>query len=97
MPRFVIEREIPGIGAWSPERLQKAAERSCEVLRHLGPDIQWLTSYVTGDRLYCVYIASGPDIIMKHAAQGGFPCNRVSEVRGVIDPTTAEVAPEVIK
>jgi hypothetical protein len=90
MPRFVIEREIPGIGSWGPERLQKAAERSCAVLRDLGPDIQWLTSYVTDDRLYCVYIASSPDLIRKHAAQGGFPCNRVSEVRDVIDPTTAE-------
>ena len=90
MPRFVIEREIPGIGAWGPERLQRAAERSRAVLRELGPDIQWVTSYVTVDTLYCVYIASGPDIIREHAAQGGFPCNRISEVRAVIDPTTAE-------
>ena len=90
MPRFVIEREIPGIGSWGPEKLQKAAARSCEVLRNLGPDIQWLTSSRTGDRLYCVYIAASPDLIQQHAAQGGFPCNRISEVRDVIDPTTAE-------
>jgi hypothetical protein len=93
MPRFVIEREIPGVGSWGPDRLQKAAERSCAVLRDLGPEIQWITSYVTGDRMYCVYIASSADLIRQHAAQGGFPCNRVSEVRGVIDPTTAEGAP----
>ncbi|HEY7037972.1 MAG TPA: DUF4242 domain-containing protein [Methylomirabilota bacterium] len=90
MPRFLIEREIPGIGSWGPGKLQKAAARSCEVLRGLGPDIQWLTSYVTDDRLYCVYIAASPELIQKHAALGGFPCNRISEVRAVIDPTTAE-------
>jgi hypothetical protein len=92
MPRYVIEREISGIGSWGPERLRKAAERSCQVLRDLGPDIQWLTSYVTDDRLYCIYIATSPDLIRKHAAQGGFPCNRISEVHDVIDPTTAEAA-----
>lgn len=96
MPRFVIEREIPGIGAWGPERLQKAAERSRAVLRELGPDIQWVTSSVTGDTLYCVYIASGADIIKTHAVQGGFPCNRISEVRAVIDPTTAEPRSEML-
>jgi hypothetical protein len=90
MPKFLIEREIPGIGAWSAGQLQKAAEKSRAVLRELGPEIQWLTSYVTGDRLYCVYIAPGPDLIKEHATRGGFPCNRVSEVRGVMDPTTAE-------
>jgi hypothetical protein len=92
MPRFVIEREIPGVGSWGPDRLQKAAERSCAVLRDLGPEIQWITSYVTGDRLYCVYIASSADLIRQHAAQGGLPCNRLSEVRALIDPTTAEAA-----
>jgi hypothetical protein len=90
MPKFVIEREIPGIGTWSADRLQKAAEKSRAVLRELGPDIQWLTSYVTDDRLYCVYIASGPDLLEEHATRGGFPCNRVSAVREVMDPTTAE-------
>jgi hypothetical protein len=90
MPKFVIEREIPGIGAWSPQQVRKAAERSRAVLRELGPEIQWLTSYRTDDRLYCVYIAPGPDLIEEHAARGGFPCNRVSEVRGLMDPTSAE-------
>ena len=93
MPKFVIEREIPGIGSWSAGKLQKTAETSRAVLRELGPDIQWLTSYVTDDRLYCVYIAPGPDLIKEHAARGGFPCNRVSHVRDVIDPTTAEAGP----
>jgi hypothetical protein len=90
MPKFVIEREIPGIGAWGAGQLQKAAEKSRAVLREIGPDVQWLTSYVTDDRLYCVYIAPGPDLIREHAARGGFPCNRVAEVRGLMDPTTAE-------
>jgi len=90
MPRFVVEREIPGIGAWSGRQLQKVAEKSRAVLREMGPDIQWLTSYVTDDRLYCVYIAPGPDLIREHAARGGFPCNRVAEVRRLMDITTAE-------
>ncbi|MGH7314740.1 MAG: DUF4242 domain-containing protein [Candidatus Rokuibacteriota bacterium] len=94
MPKFVIEREVPGLGAWSAGQRQKAAEKSRAVLREPGPEIQWLTSYVTGDRLYCVYIAPGPEPIKEqikeHAARGGFPCNRVSEVRGMMDPTTAE-------
>jgi hypothetical protein len=93
MPKFVVEREIPGIGAWSAGQLQKAAQKSRAVLREMGPDIQWVTSYVTDDRLYCVYIASGPDAIKEHAARGGFPCNRVSRIREVIDPTTAEAGP----
>jgi hypothetical protein len=93
MPKFVVEREIPGIGTWSAERLQKTAEKSRAVLREMGPDIQWLTSYVTDDRLYCVYIASDRALIEEHAARGGFPCNRVSVVQGVIDPTTAEARP----
>lgn len=92
MPKFVIEREIPGVGGWSAGQRQKPAEKSRAVLRELGPEIQWLTSYVTGDRLYCVYIAPGPDLIKEHAARGGFPCNRVSEVRGMMDPTTAEAS-----
>jgi len=93
MPKFLVEREIPGIGTWSPDRLRKTAEKSRAVLREMGPDIQWLTSYVTDDRLYCVYIAPGPALIAEHAARGGFPCNRVSQVQGVIDPTTAEARP----
>jgi hypothetical protein len=90
MPKVLIEREIPGIGAWSAGQRQKAAEKSRAVLRDLGPEVQWITSYVTGDRLYCVYIAPGPELIREHAARGGFPCNRVSEVRADMDPTTAE-------
>ena len=90
MPKYVIEREIPGIGGWSAEQTQKAAEKSRAVLGELGPDIQWLTSFVTADKLYCVYIAPSSDLIEQHAARGGFPCNRVSPVRAVIDPTTAE-------
>ena len=90
MPKYVIEREIPGIGEWSAEQIQKTSEKSRAVLRELGPEIQWLTSYVTADKLYCVYIAPSPDLIEQHAARGGFPCNRVSPVRAVIDPTTAE-------
>jgi Protein of unknown function (DUF4242) len=90
MPKYVIERDIPGVGAWSAQQRQKAAEKSRAVLRELGPEIQWVTSYATDDRLYCVYIAPGPDLIKEHAARGGFPCNRVSVVRGMLDPTTAE-------
>ena len=90
MPKFVIERDIPGASSWSADQMQKVADRSCGILRELGPEIQWVTSYVTGDKLYCVYIAPGPEMIREHAARGGFPCNRVSQVHAVIDPTTAE-------
>jgi hypothetical protein len=90
MPKFLIEREIPGIGAWSAGQRQKAAKKSRAVLRELGPEIQWVTSYVTGDRPYRVCIAPGPELIREHAARVGFPCHRVSEVRGEMDPTTAE-------
>ena len=90
MPKYVIEREIPGIGEWGAEQIQKTSEKSRAVLRELAPEIQWLTSYVTADKLYCVYIAPNPDLIQQHAARGGFPCNSVSLVRSVIDPTTAE-------
>ena len=90
MPKYVIEREIPGAGAFSSEQLQGISQKSCDVLRNLGPQIQWLHSYVTGDKLYCVYIAPNEAMIREHAKQGGFPANRVSEVRGIIDPTTAE-------
>lgn len=93
MPKFVVEREIPGIGTWSAQQLQKTAEKSRAVLREMGPDIQWLTSYATDDRLYCVYIAPGPELIREHAARGGFPCNRVCQVGAVIDPATAEARP----
>lgn len=90
MPKFVIEREIPGAGKLSPQQLQAISQKSCGVLKELGPQIQWLHSYVTDDKIYCVYIAPDEATVRRHAQQGGFPANRVSEVRTVIDPTTAE-------
>ena len=90
MPKYVIERDIPGAGKMSPEQLQGISEKSCGVLRNLGPQIQWITSYVTDDKIYCVYIAPNAEIVREHAKQGGFPANKVSQVRSVIDPTTAE-------
>lgn len=90
MPKYVIEREIPGAGKMTPLDLQGASQKSCSVLRKLGPEIQWVHSYVTDDKLYCVYIAPNEDIIREHAQQGGFPANRISEIKSVIDPTTAE-------
>jgi hypothetical protein len=90
MPKFVIEREIPGAGKFSPEQLQAISQTSCGVLRNLGPQIQWLHSYVTDDKIYCVYIAPDEATVRRHAEQGGFPANRVSQVRTTIDPTTAE-------
>jgi cell division inhibitor SulA len=90
MPKFVIERDLPGAGALSAEQLQGISQKSCGVLRTLGSQIQWLHSYVTGDRIYCVYIAPDEDMVREHARQGGFPATRVSEVKAIIDPTTAE-------
>jgi hypothetical protein len=90
MPKFIVEREIPGAGQWTPEQLRKASQKSVEVLRELGPQIQWLESHVTDDRLYCVYIAPSADLIRAHAAKGGFPANRISQVRAGLDPTAAE-------
>jgi len=90
MPKYVIEREIPGAGSMSPQELQSVSQTSCGVLRKLGPQIQWLQSYVTGDKIYCVYIAPNEELIREHASQGGFPANRISEIKSVIDPTTAE-------
>jgi cell division inhibitor SulA len=90
MPKFVIERDLPGAGALSAEQLQAISQKSCGVLRNLGSQIQWLHSYVTGDRIYCVYIAPDEDMVREHARQGGFPATRVSEVKAIIDPTTAE-------
>lgn len=92
MPKFVIEREIPGAGNLSTQELQGISEKSCSVLRNLGPQIQWLHSYVTGDKVYCVYIAPNEEMIREHASQGGFPANRISEIKTIIDPTTAETA-----
>lgn len=90
MPKYVIERDIPGAGKLSPRELQAISEKSCGVLNKLGPKIQWLQSYVTEDKIYCVYIAPSAEMVREHARQGGFPANRVSEIRSVIDPTTAE-------
>jgi cell division inhibitor SulA len=90
MPKYVIEREIPGAGNLTPGDLQGASQKSCSVLRNLGPEIQWVQSYVTDDKLYCVYIAPNEDLIREHAQQSGFPANRISEIKSVIDPTTAE-------
>ena len=90
MPKFLIEREIPGIGNLSDAEIQEAARKSVAVLRSLGPDIQWLQSYVTGDKLYCVYLAPDETTIREHAKRGGFPANRISAVRRMIDPSTAE-------
>ncbi|MDZ4783184.1 MAG: DUF4242 domain-containing protein [Planctomycetia bacterium] len=90
MPKFVIEREIPGAGKLSADELHGISQKSCSVLKNLGPAIQWVESYVTDDKVYCVYIAPSKDLIEQHAKQGGFPANRISEVRGVIDPTTGE-------
>jgi hypothetical protein len=90
MPKYVIEREIPGAGKLSAEQLQAISQKSCGVLEGLGPKIQWVQSYVTDDKIYCVYIAPNEEMVREHAKQGGFPANRVSEVKQVIDPTTAE-------
>ena len=92
MPRFLIERDLPGAGRLSAEELQQVSEKSCSVLRELGPQIQWVQSYVTDDKIYCVYIAPNAEMIREHARRGGFPANVVSEIRTVIDPTTAETA-----
>ncbi|HXU07521.1 MAG TPA: DUF4242 domain-containing protein [Blastocatellia bacterium] len=90
MPKFVIEREMPGAGDLSPEQLRTISQTSCGVLQNMGPHIQWVHSYVTGDKIYCVYIAPNEEMIREHAAQGGFPANRVSEIKSIINPTTAE-------
>lgn len=90
MPKYVIEREIPEAGKLSAEQLQAISQKSCGVLQNLGPQIQWLESYVTEDKIYCVYIAANEAMVREHAQQGGFPANRISEVKQIIDPTTAE-------
>ena len=90
MPKFVIERELPRAGNLSAQELQAVSQKSCDVLRNMGPQIQWVESYVTGDKVYCIYIAPDEQMIQEHARQGGFPANRVSEIKSVIDPTTAE-------
>jgi predicted Rdx family selenoprotein len=90
MPKFVIERDIPGAGKLSREELHAISQKSCGVLRGMGPQIQWVESFVTDDKVYCVYVAPDEKSVMEHARQGGFPANRVSRVRTMIDPTTAE-------
>lgn len=90
MPKFVIEREIPAAGSLPPETLKAISQKSCGVLRELGPQIQWLQSFVTDDKIYCVYIAPDEATVRLHAEMGGFPANRISQVRTVIDPTTSE-------
>ena len=91
MPKYVIERELPGAGQLSPQQLQAVSQTSCGVLRKLGPEIQWVHSYVTQDKIYCIYIAPNEALIREHATQGGFPANRISEIKSMIDPTTADV------
>ncbi len=90
MPRYVIEREIPGAGKLSAGELKAISQKSCAVLNDLGPRIQWVQSYVTDDKVYCVYVAPDEATVRKHAEMGGFPANKISRVRGVIDPTTSE-------
>jgi hypothetical protein len=93
MPKYIIEREITGTGKLRKEQLEGISQKSCRVLKKLGPQIQWLESYVTDDKVNCVYIAPDEAAVREHAKQGGFPANRVSEVKGIIDPTTAEAEP----
>ena len=90
MPKYIIEREIPGAGKLSATELKAVSQKSCAVLLKLGPQIQWLESFVTGDKIYCVYIAPNEQLIREHAQQGGFPANRISEIKTTISPTTAE-------
>ena len=93
MPKYVIEREIPDAGKLSASELQAISQKSCGVLNQMGPQIQWVQSYVTDDKVYCVYIAPNEEMVRDHARQGEFPANKVSEVKTIIDPTTAEVSP----
>jgi hypothetical protein len=90
MPKFVIERDIPGAGRMALQQIQVISEKSCSILKEMGPNIQWIHSYITDDRIYCVYIAADEDAIREHARRGGFPANRISRVRSMMDPTTAE-------
>ena len=90
MPKYVIERGIPGVGQLSPAELQAISQKSCSVLNEMGPQIQWVQSYVTDDKIYCVYIAPNEDAVREHASQGGFPANQVSRISSIIDPTTAD-------
>ena len=90
MPKFVIERSIPGVGATKTADLQAISQKSCSVLQQMGPDVQWVQSYVTGDKIYCIYNAANEELVREHARLGGFPANSVARVMSIIDPTTAE-------
>ena len=90
MPKYIIERELPGAGNLSAEEMQGISQKSCDVLKSMGPQIQWVQSYVTENKVYCVYIAPDEDMIKRHAREGGFPANSISKIETVIDPTTAE-------
>ena len=90
MPQYLIERNIPGAGKLTPEQLQGISQKSCSVLNKMGPQIQWVQSYVTADQIVCVYRAPNAEMLLEHARQGGFPADRISEVKTIIDPTTAE-------
>jgi hypothetical protein len=90
MPKFVIERSVHGVGSMSPEQIQAISQKSCSVLRDLGPQIQWLQSFVTDHKIYCVYIAPNEEILREHARLGGFPANSIAQVKRVLDPTSAE-------
>jgi hypothetical protein len=92
MPKYIIERDIPAVGNLSPQKLQAVSQKSCDVLAAMGPQIQWVQSYVTADKVYCVYIAPNEAAVREHAQQAGLPANRISEVKSIIDPTTAEKA-----
>lgn len=90
MPKYVIERDIPNAGSLGPEELRAVSQKSCGVLRNLGPSIQWVESFVTDNKIYCIYIAPNEDMIRQHANEGGFPANKISQVKTIIGPTTAE-------
>jgi hypothetical protein len=90
MPKYIIERDIPGAGQLSPAELQGISQKSCGILRSMGSSIQWLESYVTADKVYCVYIAENEELIREHAIQGGFPANHIAEIKTIIDPTTSD-------
>jgi len=90
MPKYLIERELPGAGTLSREQLRAISQKSCSVLNTLGPQIQWIESYVTADKIYCVYRAPNEAMVREHATQGGFPANKISEITSVIDPSTAD-------
>jgi hypothetical protein len=90
MPKYVIERDVPGVGASTSQQLHDISKKSCGVLQALGPEVTWVTSYVTGDKIYCIYIAPNEEMLREHARRGGFPANRISQVHAVIDPATAE-------